>query len=280
MYLTTLTLRPCLEMVVSTSPALLLQGRLWGGHQEVMALKSSCRSSFWASSSAGDTKVQSFTRIWEREKRRIQFIHSLMILSKRRQLENKPITSKDQCFHTSAAAGSVNAWKSLNRWKHGRKITTWTNNRVLIWLEWRWSLIGSVLLSFYFCFRRISWFYFVFMSCDLKFLLMSSRCSQMLKYRFVRVDLQLRYLDKYFLEQRPAVSRRQLWRGGTLARRLLLAVRRRRWRRRRLWGGAYGGLGHVGQIEEQVEAFDQRGGNGHGRHAVHCFLLRSRQDVN
>ncbi|TNN72071.1 hypothetical protein EYF80_017648 [Liparis tanakae] len=57
MYLTTLTLRPCREMVVSTSPALLLQGRLWGGHQEVMALNSSCRSSFWASSSAGDTKT-------------------------------------------------------------------------------------------------------------------------------------------------------------------------------------------------------------------------------
>lgn len=64
MYLTTLTLRPCREMVVSTSPALFLQGRLWGGHQEVMALKSSCRSSFWASSSAGDTKLHSFTKIW------------------------------------------------------------------------------------------------------------------------------------------------------------------------------------------------------------------------
>lgn len=51
-------------MVVSTSPALFLQGRLWGGHQEVMALKSSCRSSFWASSSAGDTKLHSFTKIW------------------------------------------------------------------------------------------------------------------------------------------------------------------------------------------------------------------------
>lgn len=68
MYLTTLTLRPCLEMVVSTSPALLLQGRLWGGHHEVMALNSSWRSSFWASSSAGDTNVQSFTRICERTK--------------------------------------------------------------------------------------------------------------------------------------------------------------------------------------------------------------------
>lgn len=63
MYLTTLTLRPWREMVVSTSPALLLHGRLWGGHHEVMALNRSCRSSFWASSSAGDTKVQSFTRI-------------------------------------------------------------------------------------------------------------------------------------------------------------------------------------------------------------------------
>lgn len=67
MYLTTLTLSPCREMVVSTSPALLLQGRLWGGHQEVMALNSSCRSSFWASSSAGDTKVHSFTRICDRK---------------------------------------------------------------------------------------------------------------------------------------------------------------------------------------------------------------------
>lgn len=63
MYLTTLTLSPCREMVVSTSPALLLQGRLWGGHQDVMALNSRCRSSFWANSSAGDTKVHSFTRI-------------------------------------------------------------------------------------------------------------------------------------------------------------------------------------------------------------------------
>lgn len=67
-YLTTLTLRPCLEMVVSTSPALLLQGRLWGGHQEVMALNRSWRSSFWASSSAGDTNVQSFTRICKKKR--------------------------------------------------------------------------------------------------------------------------------------------------------------------------------------------------------------------
>lgn len=65
MYLTTLTLRPCLEIVMSTSPALFLHGRLWGGHQDVMALKSSCRSSFCASSSAGDTKLHSFTKIWE-----------------------------------------------------------------------------------------------------------------------------------------------------------------------------------------------------------------------
>lgn len=71
MYLTTLTLRPCREMVVSTSPALLLQGRLWGGHQEVMALNSSCRSSFWASSSAGDTNVHSFTRICKGQNRKL-----------------------------------------------------------------------------------------------------------------------------------------------------------------------------------------------------------------
>lgn len=71
MYLTTLTLRPCLEMVVSTSPALLLQGKLWGGHQEVMALNSSWRSSFWASSSAGDTNVQSFTRICKRREQKL-----------------------------------------------------------------------------------------------------------------------------------------------------------------------------------------------------------------
>lgn len=73
-YLTTLTLRPCLEMVVSTSPALLLQGRLWGGHQEVMALNRSWRSSFWASSSAGDTNVQSFTRICKKKKRTITIL--------------------------------------------------------------------------------------------------------------------------------------------------------------------------------------------------------------
>lgn len=73
-YLTTLTLRPCLEMVVSTSPALLLQGRLWGGHQEVMALNRSWRSSFWASSSAGDTNVQSFTRICKKREQELLYI--------------------------------------------------------------------------------------------------------------------------------------------------------------------------------------------------------------
>lgn len=29
----------------------------------------------------------------------------------------------------------------------------------------------------------------------------------------------------------------------------------------------------MGQVEEQVEAFDQRGGYRHGRHAVHRFLM-------
>lgn len=49
-----------------------------------------------------------------------------------------------------------------------------------------------------------------------------------------------------------------------LARRLLLGGG--------LLGGALRGLGHVGQVKEQVEAFDQGGGNGHGGHAVHRFL--------
>lgn len=29
----------------------------------------------------------------------------------------------------------------------------------------------------------------------------------------------------------------------------------------------------MGQVKEQVEAFDQRGGYRHGRHAVHRFLI-------
>lgn len=33
----------------------------------------------------------------------------------------------------------------------------------------------------------------------------------------------------------------------------------------------------MGQVKEQVEAFDERGGHRHGRHAVHSFLLRGRE---
>ena len=81
------------------------------------------------------------------------------------------------------------------------------------------------------------------------------------------------YLDKDFLEQRSAVGQRHLWLGVALNWSLLLIGR---WLRR-LRGGAYGSLGHVGQVKEQVEAFDQRGGNGHRCHAVHSFLVRNRQ---
>lgn len=46
-----------------------------------------------------------------------------------------------------------------------------------------------------------------------------------------------------------------------------------RWRWRRWLGrGTYWCLGHVRQVEEQVEAFDQCGWYGHGGHAVHSFL--------
>lgn len=33
----------------------------------------------------------------------------------------------------------------------------------------------------------------------------------------------------------------------------------------------------MGQVKEQVEAFDERGGHRHGRHAVHSFLSRGRE---
>lgn len=112
MYLTTLTLRPCLEMVVSTSPALLLQGRLWGGHQEVMALKSSCRSSFWASSSAGDTNVQSFTRICERTEQGLYSCrHRQKLLLLTFQLHFRFYTwTKTFCRSTLRSAGASSCW--------------------------------------------------------------------------------------------------------------------------------------------------------------------------
>lgn len=82
------------------------------------------------------------------------------------------------------------------------------------------------------------------------------------------------YLDKDFLEQHPAVSQGQLLLGVALARGLLLGGCRRWWRRWWLQGGDHWGLGHVRQVEEQVEAFNQSGGHRHGRHAVHRFLGR------
>lgn len=54
MYLTTVGVSPCLESVISISAAHFLHIALWGGHQLVMALNSRLRSSFRASSSAGD----------------------------------------------------------------------------------------------------------------------------------------------------------------------------------------------------------------------------------
>lgn len=178
-YLTTLTLRPCLEMVVSTSPALLLQGRLWGGHQEVMALNRSWRSSFWASSSAGDTKVQSFTRICKKK-------------------ENQNYTRADSTVPTEAGKENV-----------GVKFSA---------------------------------------------------------------AFQILYLHEDFLQECPPVRRSQLLLGLNLTWGLLLdGCWRRRWRRR-LRRGTYWCLSHVGQVEEQVEAFDQCGWYGHGGHAVHSFL--------
>lgn len=68
------------------------------------------------------------------------------------------------------------------------------------------------------------------------------------------------YLDKDFLEQRPAVSKGQLRMGGALAWNLFLGGWCWCWWRRRwcwwLWGGAYRSLSHVWQVEEQVDAFD------------------------
>lgn len=43
--------------------------------------------------------------------------------------------------------------------------------------------------------------------------------------------------------------------------------------------GAQWGLGHVRQVKEQIEAFDQSGGDRHGRHAVHCFLKKRKFSV-
>ena len=54
-YSTTLGVRPCLDRVISTSPALFLHATLLLGHQLVIALNSRFKSSFRASSSAGDT---------------------------------------------------------------------------------------------------------------------------------------------------------------------------------------------------------------------------------
>ena len=64
-YCTTSELRPCRDSVINTSAALFLQGTLCGGHQLVMALNSSARSSLRASSSAGDVWPHKCTNTWE-----------------------------------------------------------------------------------------------------------------------------------------------------------------------------------------------------------------------
>lgn len=81
------------------------------------------------------------------------------------------------------------------------------------------------------------------------------------------------YLDKDFLQQSPAVRQWQLWLSVGLAWSLLLVG----WGWWRWRGGAWRGVGHMGKVKEQVEAFDQCGGDGHGCHAVHGFLLRVKQ---
>ena len=57
MYCTTLGVRPCRDSVMSTSAALLRHGTLCTGHQLVIALNSSVKSSLRASSSAGDGRL-------------------------------------------------------------------------------------------------------------------------------------------------------------------------------------------------------------------------------
>ena len=61
MYWTTLGVRPCLDNVISTSAALLRHGTLCTGHQLVIALNNSVKSSLRASSSAGDGRLHSRT---------------------------------------------------------------------------------------------------------------------------------------------------------------------------------------------------------------------------
>jgi len=60
-YCTTLGVRPWRDNVISTSAALLRHGTLWVGHQLVMALNNSVKSSLRASSSAGDGRLHSRT---------------------------------------------------------------------------------------------------------------------------------------------------------------------------------------------------------------------------
>ena len=62
MYFVTLGVRPCLDNVTRTSPALFLHIILCVGHQLVIALNNKLRSSFLASSSAGDTWLHSRTK--------------------------------------------------------------------------------------------------------------------------------------------------------------------------------------------------------------------------
>ena len=65
MYWTTLGVKPWRESVISTSAALFLQGTLWTGHQLVMAENNSVRSSFLASSSAGEAWLHSLTNTFK-----------------------------------------------------------------------------------------------------------------------------------------------------------------------------------------------------------------------
>lgn len=82
---------------------------------------------------------------------------------------------------------------------------------------------------------------------------------------------QVLYLDKDFLQERPPVSRSEFLLGLTLTRGLLLdGGWRWWWRWLSCW--AYWCLGHVREVKEQVETFDQCGRYRHGGHAVHGFL--------
>ena len=72
-YWTTFGVRPCLESVINTSAALFRQGTLWFGHQLVMAENSRVKSSFLASSSAGEEWLHSLTSTFTTKSLRFTF---------------------------------------------------------------------------------------------------------------------------------------------------------------------------------------------------------------